>query len=118
VLNMFTIKPSDEEAVVAAAEETGAIVSAENHSVINGLGAAIAATVVRHCPVPMENVGVQDVFGEVGPYDYLIDHFGLTAPFIAEKVEKVLIRKGQKRAMGNADLSKAVSLKRTGPYSE
>jgi transketolase len=98
VLNMFTLKPIDAEAVVAAAEETGAIVSAENHNIINGLGAAIAETVVRHCPVPMENVGVQDRFGEVGPYDYLIDHFGLTAPYIAEKVEKVLQRKGQKRA--------------------
>ncbi len=97
VLNMFTIKPIDAEAIVAAAEETGAIVTAENHNIINGLGSAVAEVVVRNCPVPMENVGVQDTFGEVGPYNYLFDHFGLTAPYIVEKVERVLGRKDQKQ---------------------
>jgi transketolase len=97
LLNMFTIKPVDDEAIAAAAEETGAIVTVENHNVINGLGAAVAESVVASCPVPMEMVGIQDTFGEVGPYNYLVERFGLTAPHIVEKVEKVLQRKEKKR---------------------
>ncbi len=108
VLNMFTIKPIDAEAIIAAAEETGAIVTAENHNIINGLGSAVAEVVVRNCPVPMENVGVQDAFGEVGPYNYLIEHFGLTAPYIVEKVEKALSRKLQKQNRKVEELSNAL----------
>ena len=105
VLNMFTIKPIDTEAIIAASEETGAIVTAENHNIINGLGSAVAEVVVRNYPVPMENVGVQDTFGEVGSYDYLIDHFGLTAPYIVEKVEKVLRRKDKRQFKNAVELS-------------
>ena len=98
VLNMFTIKPIDKEAILQAAEETGAIVTAENHNIINGLGSAVAEVLVENRPVPMERVGVADSFGEVGPFDYLTDHFGLTAPYIVAKAEKAFERKSKKLA--------------------
>jgi transketolase len=94
VLNMFTIKPIDCEAVVSAAEETGAIITAENHNIINGLGSAVAEVLGEHYPVPLERVGVQDEFGEVGPVDFLSRRFGLTADHIVAKAEKILRRKG------------------------
>ncbi|MBQ7796667.1 MAG: transketolase family protein [Lachnospiraceae bacterium] len=93
VLNMFTWKPLDEEAVLAAAAETGAIVTAENHNVINGLGSAVSELLAKKNPTVMEMVGVQDEFGEVGPESYLRERFGLTAEYIAEAVRKVLKRK-------------------------
>jgi transketolase len=96
VLNMFTIKPIDSEAIIQAAEETGAIVTAENHNIINGMGSAVAEVLVENRPVPMERIGVQDSFGEVGPYEYLADHFGLTSPAIVAKAKKVFQRKWKK----------------------
>lgn len=93
ILDMFTIKPIDKEAVIAAAKETGAIVTAENHNVIGGLGSAVAEVLVENRPVPMERVGVQDEFGEVGPTPWLKERFGLTAKDIAEKAKKVIGRK-------------------------
>lgn len=93
VLDMFTIKPLDEEAVLRAAAETGAIVSAENHNVIGGLGSAIAETLARGCPVPMEFVGVQDTFGEVAATDVLKEHFGLMAKDIAAAAKRAAARK-------------------------
>ena len=76
VLNMFTWKPLDEEAVLCAACETGAIVTAENHNVINGLGSAVSELLAKRHPAPVEMVGVQDEFGEVGPVNYLRERFG------------------------------------------
>ncbi|MGI6181071.1 MAG: transketolase family protein [Agathobaculum sp.] len=93
VLNIFTWKPIDTEAITRAAAETGAIVTAENHNVINGLGSAVAETLCKGRPVPMEMVGVQDEFGEVGQVDYLADRFGLTEKYITAAVQKVLARK-------------------------
>lgn len=93
VLNMFTIKPIDKEAVIKSAVETGAIVTAENHNIINGLGSAVAEVLVENAPVPMERIGSQDEFGEVGPIDYLKVRFGMTAQDIVKKVEKVIKRK-------------------------
>jgi len=93
VLDMFTIKPIDKEAVIKAASETGAIVTAENHNVINGLGSAVAEVLVENRPVPMERIGAQDVFGEVGQIDYLKERFELTAEYIAKKALKVIERK-------------------------
>jgi transketolase len=93
VLNMFTIKPIDRAAVEEAARKTGAIVTAENHNIYNGLGSAVAEALVETCPVPMERVGVQDHFGEVGSVDFLRDKFGLSAASIAEKAVKVMGRK-------------------------
>ncbi|MHC5056471.1 MAG: transketolase family protein [Planctomycetota bacterium] len=94
VLNMFTVKPIDRDAVVKAAEETGAIVAAENHSVINGLGSAVAEVLCKTKPVPLERVGTQDEFGEVGPEDYLRERFGLTPENIVAKAVRAIERKG------------------------
>lgn len=93
ILDMFTWKPLDREAILSAAAETGAIVTAENHNVINGLGAAVAEVLVREHPVPVEMVGVQDEFGEVGKLAYLAERFGLKAENIADAVRRVLKRK-------------------------
>ncbi|MCL6557728.1 MAG: transketolase family protein [Firmicutes bacterium] len=93
VVNMFTLKPIDRELIVQCAQETGAIVTAENHSILNGLGSAVAEVLTETTPVPLERIGVKDVFGEVGPQDYLMKRFELTAADIAAKVKKVLERK-------------------------
>ena len=93
LLDMFTWKPLDDEAVLAAAKETGAIVTAENHNVINGLGSAVAETLVRNLPVPVEMIGVQDSFGEVGPVSYLAERFHLTERDIVEAAKKAVARK-------------------------
>jgi transketolase len=98
VLNMFTVKPVDQEAILAAAQETGAVVTAENHNAMNGLGSAVAETLVETCPVPMERIGVFEQFGEVGPLDYLKERFGMTAAHIAEKAVKVINRKKQRKS--------------------
>ena len=94
VLNFSTIKPIDVEAVVAASRETGAIVTAEEHSVIGGLGSAVAEVVVKHHPVPMEFVGVQDRFGQSGKPAELMKEYGLTAGDIVAAVERAVARKG------------------------
>jgi len=93
VLDMFTLKPIDKEEIIKCAKETGAIVTAENHNIINGLGSAVAEVLVENIPTPMERIGVKDLFGEVGPVDYLKERFELTASDIVKKVEKVLKRK-------------------------
>ena len=94
VINMATIKPLDREAVIAAARETGAIVTAEEHNVIGGLGSAVAEVLCESGkPVPMLRVGVEDTFGRSGPALELLDLYGLTAPHIAEKVKAVLALK-------------------------
>ena len=95
VLNMFTIKPIDREAITQAAKETGAIVTAENHNIIGGLGSAVAEVLVENVLCPMERVGINDLFGEVGPEDYLMERFQLTASDIAAKARKVMDRKEQ-----------------------
>ena len=93
VLDMFTWKPLDLGAVVSAARDTGAIVTAENHNIVNGLGAAVAGALVKTTPVPMEMVGIQDEFGEVGPADYLAERFKIKAKHISESVHKAIGRK-------------------------
>lgn len=93
VLDMFTIKPIDKEAILKAAKETGAIVTVENHNIINGLGSAVAEVLVENYPIPMDRVGVKDHFGEVGSEDDLKEKFGLTAKDIVRQVEKTLKRK-------------------------
>jgi len=93
VLDMFTLKPIDREEIIKCAKETGAIVTAENHNIINGLGSAVAEVLAENIPTPMERIGVKDLFGEVGPVDYLKERFELTASDIVRKVEKVLKRK-------------------------
>lgn len=93
VLDMWCLKPLDKEAVLKAAKETGAIVTAENHNVINGLGSAVASVLALELPTPLEMVGVQDEFGEVGQPPYLAERFKLTADEIVNKVKKVIGRK-------------------------
>lgn len=93
VVNTATWKPIDEQAICAAARETGAIVTAENHNIHDGLFSAVSEVVVRNCPVPMECVGVQDKFGEVGKMPYLSERFGLRTEDIVEAVRRAIARK-------------------------
>jgi transketolase len=95
VLNMFTIKPIDAQAIVQAAETTGAIVTAENHSIYNGLGSAVAEVLVGTKPVPMEQVGVRDRFGQVGSVDYLKSQYHLSAEDIVKKAIVAVERKNR-----------------------
>ena len=93
VINMHTVKPIDEKAIIDAAKECGAIVTAEEHQIFAGFGSAIAEVVVRNCPVPMEFVAVNDTFGESGDPADLVKKFGLKDINIVEAVEKALKRK-------------------------
>lgn len=93
VLNMSTIKPIDREALIAAAKETGAVVTAEEHNIIGGLGSAVAEVLGETYPVPMMRVGVQDTFGESGTPQALLTKYGLTAEHIAAAVRAVMARK-------------------------
>jgi transketolase len=95
VVNIHTVKPIDKEAIIFEAKKTGAIVTAENHNVINGLGSAVAEVLVENCPVVMERVGTLDHFGEVGKKDFLMEKFGLKAHNIVDAVHRVLERKGK-----------------------
>lgn len=94
VVDCHTLKPLDVDTVLKAAEETGAIVTAENNVIYGGLGSAVAEVLVENLPIPMQRVGVQDTFAESGPYLEVIDKYGLTARHIIAAVEKVLQRKG------------------------
>ena len=87
VVDMHTLKPVDVDIIRKAAEDTGCIVTAEEHSVIGGLGSAIAEVVCQECPVPMAMVGQQDTFGESGSPDELLEKYGMTAAAIEEKVK-------------------------------
>ena len=93
IINMHTIKPLDKEIVLKAARETGAIVTAEEHSVIGGLGAAVSETVCEECPVPVVKLGVNDTFGHSGPAVKLLDEFGLRAANIAQKAKQAIALK-------------------------
>lgn len=93
VIDMFTWKPLDEALLVKAAKETGAIVTAENHNTCCGLGSVVANCLAKNCPAPMEFVGVQDQFGQVGPQDFLMDEYGLRAANIVAAVKKAVARK-------------------------
>ena len=93
VLDMASVKPLDEEAVRRAAEETGAIVTAEEHLVHGGLGARVAQAVCRTRPVPMEFVGLEDTYAESGDAAALLEKYGLTADRIITAVRKVLARR-------------------------
>ena len=93
VIDMFTWKPLDEELVIKAAKETGAIVTAENHNVTCGLGSVVANCLAKNAPTIQEFVGVQDQFGQVGPQDFLMDEYGLRAANIVAAVKKAISRK-------------------------
>lgn len=93
VLHLHTIKPLDVEAVIASATRTGCVVTAEEHSVLNGLGSAVAEALGERLPVPLERVGTKDVFGVSGTMDELFDHFGLRAADIARAARRALGRR-------------------------
>lgn len=93
VIDMFTWKPLDEQLIIDSAKECGAIVTAENHQVKCGLGSAVANVVIQNSPVPMEMVGVEDRFGQVGAESFLREEYGLTAAHIVEAAKKAISRK-------------------------
>lgn len=93
VINIHTIKPLDKDIICKAAKETGVIVTAEEHSIIGGLGSAVADSVTECCPVPVVKVGVNDVFGHSGPAVDLLKEFGLSAENIVEKVKYAITLK-------------------------
>jgi transketolase len=93
VVDVMTIKPLDVETIVASATTTGAAVACEEHSIIGGLGSAIAEVLGERHPIPLARVGVRDVFGTSGDPDALMEHFGLTAHHIAEAARAVIGRK-------------------------
>ena len=93
VINMATIKPIDREIIIKAAKETGAIVTAEEHNVIGGLGSAVAEVLCEEYPVPMVRVGTQDVFGRSGTPAELFEIYGLDAKTIAASAKEVMAKK-------------------------
>lgn len=93
VMNLATIKPLDEEAILKIAKETNAIVTVEEHQIAGGMGSAVAEYLVKNYPVPMEFIGVHDLFGQSGTPIELIEHYGMGVSHIKEAVEKVLKRK-------------------------
>ena len=93
VLNIHTWKPIDEDAIVSAAKDTGAIVTCENHTTAGGLGSAVAEVAAEKCPVPMDFVGVKNSFGEVGKEAYLSEKFGLTVSDIVAAAKRAVARK-------------------------
>lgn len=90
VIDMFTIKPLDESAIIKAALDTGAIVTAEEHNIYAGLGSAVAEVLVENKPIPMKRVGVKDTFGESGEHTELLIKYGLTANDIARSVQELV----------------------------
>ena len=90
VINMCTIKPLDDELVLKAAKETGRIITAEEHSIIGGLGEAVCSLLSEKCPTPVKRVGVNDVFGHSGPALDLLKEFGLSAEHLVEVVEEFI----------------------------
>jgi transketolase len=90
VINIHTIKPIDKELLIKAAKETGAIVTAEEHSIIGGLGSAVAEVVTEECPVPVLRVGIKDTFGESGKPNELLKAYGLTTESIVEHSKKAI----------------------------
>jgi len=93
VINLHTIKPLDEKTVVKAARETGGVVTAEEHSVMMGMGSAVAMCLVENFHVPMKRVGIPDVFGESGACNELMEKYGLTIENIVEAAHDVMKRK-------------------------
>lgn len=90
VIDMHTIKPIDKEIIIRAAEETGAIVTAEEHNIIGGLGSAVAEVLSENKPTPLRRIGVRDTFGESGKPDELMKKYGLTAVHIAEAIRELV----------------------------
>jgi transketolase len=93
VINMATIKPIDADAIISAAKRCGAIVTAEEHSIIGGLGGAVAEVLSESAPAPLVRVGVKDTFGTSGDQEGLLKHYGMSAIDIAAAVKEVIKKK-------------------------
>ena len=93
VVNIHTIKPIDRELLLRCAEETGALVTVEEHNVYGGLGSAVAEVLATSCPVPIEFVGIEDTFAESGDYEQLLAKYGLSTENIVARAKAVLKRK-------------------------
>ena len=93
VINIHTIKPLDNEILIAAAQQTGAIVTTEEHCVIGGLGSAVCEALAGVCPVPVVRHGVEDIYGKSAPAKELLDYYKLNAEGICEKVKVALSMK-------------------------
>ena len=90
IIDIHTVKPIDKDIIVKAARETGAIVTAEEHTIIGGLGSAVAEVLVENYPVPMKMVGIEDKFGKSGKAQKVLEMYGLTADNIVSKVHEVM----------------------------
>ncbi|MDE3251531.1 MAG: transketolase family protein, partial [Bacteroidota bacterium] len=93
LINIHTIKPLDEAAIIASLSKTKCAVTVEEHNIIGGLGDAVAQVAAKHIPVPIEYIGTKDTFGESGKPTELLTKYGLDTPFIVEAAEKVMARK-------------------------
>ncbi|MGC9145312.1 MAG: transketolase family protein [Nitrososphaeria archaeon] len=93
LINMSSVKPIDEDLIIKAARQSGAIVTAEEHSIIGGLGGAVAEVLARSYPVPVEQVGINDSFGQSGSLEELFRFYGLTAEKIVDAAKRVIVRK-------------------------
>ena len=90
LINMHTIKPIDKDIIIKAANETGRIITVEEHNIIGGLGEAVAAVTAENCPVPVNRIGVEDIFGHSGPAVGLLSEFGLDAEGIEKKITEIM----------------------------
>jgi transketolase len=93
VIEAHTIKPLDAESILSAARETGALVTAEEHSIVGGLGGAVAEVITDGCPVPLKRVGIADRFAETGPYEAILDRYGMSAGHIVAAARQALAAK-------------------------
>ena len=93
VLNLATVRPIDEDEIVAAARDTGAILTCEEHTIFGGLGSAVAEVVVDNAPVPMKRLGVPGTFAPTGSANFLLDEFGMSPEGIAQSATELLTRK-------------------------
>jgi transketolase len=93
VINMSTIKPIDSDVITEAAEETGAVVAAENHNIYGGLGSAVAEVLGENWPVPMKRIGIQDVLNEAGTNRQLLEKYKMSSEYIIKAVKDVIARK-------------------------
>jgi transketolase len=93
VINIHTIKPLDEEAIIRSISKTKCAVTVEEHNIIGGLGDSVAQVAAKHFPIPIEYIGTNDTFGESGTPTQLLTKYGLDTPFIVAAAEKVIARK-------------------------
>lgn len=93
VIDMHTIKPVDREAIIKAAKETGAIVTVEEHNIIGGLGSAVAEVLSEEYPTILKRIGLNDVFGQSGKPDELLEYYGLTSDNIVKEVNRIVLKK-------------------------